>query len=183
MKLSKLIFSVIALAMPLFAAAQQTGFEVDYNNPRKFILGDITVEGNHYFSAQQVIQQTGLKKGMEVTVPSDDLNAVVDRLYLQRYFEDVALKVDSLSSNRDSVYLKIALKERPRVSRWTFSGIRKSEQTVPSEDFVEWALKNDRDDLLTFGKPTVNKTAVKAALLEGEEIPAEITTNSNINIK
>ncbi|MBQ4168778.1 MAG: hypothetical protein II599_02950 [Bacteroidales bacterium] len=129
MKLSKLIFSVIALAMPLFAAAQQTGFEVDYNNPRKFILGDITVEGNHYFSAQQVIQQTGLKKGMEVTVPSDDLNAVVDRLYLQRYFEDVALKVDSLSSNRDSVYLKIALKERPRVSRWTFSGIRKSEQT------------------------------------------------------
>ncbi|MBQ4188686.1 MAG: outer membrane protein assembly factor BamA, partial [Bacteroidales bacterium] len=129
MKLSKLIFSVIALAMPLFAAAQQTGFEVDYNNPRKFLLGDITVEGNHYFSAQQVIQQTGLKKGMEVTVPSDDLNAVVDRLYLQRYFEDVALKVDSLSSNRDSVYLKIALKERPRVSRWTFSGIRKSEQT------------------------------------------------------
>ena len=129
MKLSKLIFSVIVLAMPLFAAAQQTGFEVDYNNPRKFILGDITVEGNHYFNAQQVIQQTGLRKGMEVIVPSDELNAVVDRLYLQRYFEDVALKVDSLSSNRDSVYLKIALKERPRVSRWTFSGVRKSEQT------------------------------------------------------
>ena len=129
MKLSKLIFSVIALALPLFAAAQQTGFEVDYNNPRKFILGDITVEGNHYFSAQQIIQQTGLRKGMEVGVPSDDLNAVVDRLYLQRYFEDIALKVDSLSSNRDSIYLKVVLKERPRVSRWTFSGIRKSEQT------------------------------------------------------
>ncbi|MBO4844047.1 MAG: outer membrane protein assembly factor BamA [Bacteroidales bacterium] len=129
MKLSKLIFSVMALALPLFAAAQQTGFEVDYNNPRKFILGDITVEGNHYFSAQQIIQQTGLRKGMEVGVPSDDLNAVVDRLYLQRYFEDIALKVDSLSSNRDSIYLKVVLKERPRVSRWTFSGIRKSEQT------------------------------------------------------
>ena len=129
MKLSKLIFSVIALALPLFAAAQETGFEVDYNNPRKFILGDITVEGNHYFSAQQIIQQTGLRKGMEVGVPSDDLNAVVDRLYLQRYFEDIALKVDSLSSNRDSIYLKVVLKERPRVSRWTFSGIRKSEQT------------------------------------------------------
>ena len=119
----------MALALPLFAAAQQTGFEVDYNNPRKFILGDITVEGNHYFSAQQIIQQTGLRKGMEVGVPSDDLNAVVDRLYLQRYFEDIALKVDSLSSNRDSIYLKVVLKERPRVSRWTFSGIRKSEQT------------------------------------------------------
>ena len=60
---------------------------------------------------------------------------------------------------------------------------RKSEQTVPSEDFVEWALKNDRDDLLTFGKPTVNKTAVKAALLEGEDIPAEIKEKQNISIK
>ena len=129
MKLAKLIFSVLALALPMVASAQQTGFEVDYNNPRKFILGDITVEGNNYFSSQQIIQQTGLRKGMEVTVPSDDLNNVVTRLYLQRYFEDVALKVDSLSSNRDSVYLKIALKERPRVSSWSFSGIRKSDQT------------------------------------------------------
>ena len=129
MKLAKLIFSVLALALPMVAMAQQTGFEVDYNNPRKFILGDITVEGNNYFSSQQIIQQTGLRKGMEVTVPSDDLNNVVSRLYLQRYFEDVALKVDSLSSNRDSVYLKIALKERPRVSSWSFSGIRKSDQT------------------------------------------------------
>lgn len=60
---------------------------------------------------------------------------------------------------------------------------RKSEQTVPSEDFVEWALNNDRDDLLTFGKPTVNKTAIKAALLEGEDIPAEIKEKQNISIK
>ena len=65
MKLSKLIFSVIALAMPLFAAAQQTGFEVDYNNPRKFILGDITVEGNHYFSAQQAVEYGLIDKVLE----------------------------------------------------------------------------------------------------------------------
>ena len=126
MKLSKLIFSVIALAMPLFAAAQQTGFEVDYNNPRKFLLGDITVEGNHYFSAQQVIQQTGLKKGMEVTVPSDDLNAVVDRLYLQRYFEDVALKVDSLSSNRDSEENSRTTWPRPPLTSSSAISLRKA---------------------------------------------------------
>ena len=153
MKLVKLIFSVFALALPLVAPAQQTGFEVDYNNPRKFILGDVTVEGNNYFSAQQIVQQTGLRKGMEVTVPSDDLNNVVSRLYLQRYFEDVALKVDSISTNRDSIYLKIALKERPRVSSWSFSGIRKSDQTDLLErlnfkrggEFSEYVAQTSKD--------------------------------------
>ena len=89
----------------------------------------MTVDGDlATVSPQQIIQLTGLSKGMEVTVPGDEINSIVDRLWAQNYFEDVALLVDSLSSNRDSVYLKVYLKERPRVSEWTFSGVRTSEK-------------------------------------------------------
>ena len=52
----------------------------------------------------------------------------MNRLWLQRYFQDVAVYVDSLSSAKDSVYLRIAIQERPRVSRWAFSGVRSGEQ-------------------------------------------------------
>ena len=129
MKLRRPIISVLALLICGIISAQQTGFEVDYNNPRKFIVGGVAVEGDlATVSTQQIIQLTGLAKGMEVTVPGDDLNSIVDRLWAQNYFEDVALLVDSLSSNRDSIYLKVALKERPRVSEWTFSGVKSSEK-------------------------------------------------------
>ena len=112
-----------------FTFAQQTGFEVDYNNPKKFIVGGVSVEGElATVSTQQIIQLTGLSKGLEVTIPGDELNSIVDRLWAQNYFEDVALLVDSLSTNRDSVYLKVALKERPRVSEWSFSGVKSSEK-------------------------------------------------------
>lgn len=62
-------------------------------------------------------------------------------------------------------------------------GYRKSKQVVVSDDFIKWATENDRDDLLTYKEPTVNKTAVKDAINSGEDIPAEITENVNIQIK
>ena len=129
MKLRRPILSVLAFMICAVSFAQQTDYEVDYNNPRKLIVGGVTVDGDlATVSPQQIIQLTGLSKGMEVTVPGDEINSIVDRLWAQNYFEDVALLVDSLSSNRDSVYLKVYLKERPRVSEWTFSGVRTSEK-------------------------------------------------------
>ena len=129
MKLRRPIISVLAFLICAISFAQQTDYEVDYNNPRKLIVGGVTVDGDlATVSPQQIIQLTGLSKGMEVTVPGDEINSIVDRLWAQNYFEDVALLVDSLSSNRDSVYLKVYLKERPRVSEWTFSGVKTSEK-------------------------------------------------------
>lgn len=62
-------------------------------------------------------------------------------------------------------------------------GFRKSKQVVVAEDFVQWAITHDRDDLLSYKEPTVNKTSIKEALAKGEELPAEIVENLNISIK
>jgi DNA repair ATPase RecN len=61
---------------------------------------------------------------------------------------------------------------------------RKSEVVEVAEDvFIEWAQKN-RDDLLTYSAPKVNKTEIKKALKGGAEIVgAELRVNSNIQIK
>ena len=117
--------------MLLFAAgamAQEGGVEVDYTRPQKYIVGGISVEGNNYFSESQIISLTGLQKGMEITVPSEELSGIVRRLWLQRYFEDVSMEIDHLSPARDSAYLKIVISERPRVSRWSFSGVKTGEK-------------------------------------------------------
>ena len=66
--------------------------------------------------------------GMEVTVPSEELSGIVRRLWLQGYFEDVSMEIDHLSADRDSAFLKILVSERPRVSRWSFSGVKSGEK-------------------------------------------------------
>jgi len=117
--------------MLLFAAsafAQEGNVEVDYNHPQKYFVGGVSVEGCNYFSESQIISLTGLQKGMEITVPGDELSGIVRRLWLQRYFEDVSMEIDHLSADRDSAYLKIVIVERPRVSKWSFTGVRPGEK-------------------------------------------------------
>ncbi len=62
---------------------------------------------------------------------------------------------------------------------------RKSEsvEVADTSAFILWAQSN-RDDLLTYGAPTVNKTAIKKALKDGAEIVgAELRIKNNIQIK
>ena len=130
MMVRRIIHLVLLLATCATAFAQQKdgGIEVDYNNPKKYIVGGVSVEGNKYFSSEQILQNTGLQKGMEVKVPSEELSSVVNRLWHQRFFEDVAVVIDSITPTRDTAFFKVRIIERPRVSRWTFSGVKSGEQ-------------------------------------------------------
>ncbi len=130
MKLSRIICLslLMALSCPLWAQQGVGNVEVDYNNPKKYIVGGVKVEGTQYFSPDQILQIAALREGMEVTVPSESMSNVVGRLWAQRFFEDVAVSIDSLVPTRDTAYFKVSIIERPRVSRWLFSGVKSGEQ-------------------------------------------------------
>ena len=131
MKIFNRIFCLaVLLLMQTVAFGQQksSSIEVDYNNPRKYIVGGISVEGNKGFHNDKILQQTGLRKGMEVTIPGEDISSIVNRLWMQRYFQDVAVYADSLSASKDTIFLKLVVKERPRVTRWTFTGVKSGEK-------------------------------------------------------
>ena len=126
MRVKQILLLLLLVLSAVPAVAQEV--EVDYNNPKKYIVGGVKVEGNHYFSPDQIIQISGLQEGLEVTAPGEEMSSIVNRLWMQRYFEDVAVVIDSLVPTRDTAYFKIAIIERPRVSRWTFSGVRSGEE-------------------------------------------------------
>ena len=123
---SKRFFSIALLALTANLAFAQV--EVDYTRPRKYIVGDVAVEGNTYFSSNQIVSQTGLLKGREVTIPGDDITSAIKKLTTRGFFEDVGIYVDHFSPARDSVYLTIKIMERPRVSKYTYTGIKSSEK-------------------------------------------------------
>ena len=162
MRVRRIIHLVLLMLIGVTVFAQQkgNGIEVDYNNPKKYIVGGVSIEGNQYFSSEQILQNTGLQKGMEVTVPSEALSSVVNRLWHQRFFEDVAMVIDSIAPTRDTAFFKIRIIERPRVSRWTFSGVKNGEQKDLQErlnlrrggEFSEYVSKTSTDIIKRYFK-------------------------------
>jgi len=155
MKLVRILFFAVSALLPSLAFAQEA---VDFGSPKKYIVGGVIVEGNSYIKADQIIQVSALDKGDEITVPSEDVSTIIKRLWAQRYFEDVALSIDHLSADGDSAYFKIAVKERPRMSRWILTGVKSSEKKDINErlnfrrgsEFSEYIEKTSCDIIKRF---------------------------------
>ena len=207
MKVRQIVLLLLLTLMAVPAMAQEV--EIDYNNPKKYTVGGVRVEGNHYFSPEQIIQISGLQPGLEVTAPGEELSSIVNRLWLQKYFEDVAVVIDSLVPTRDTAYFKIAIIERPRVSRWTFSGVKNGEEKELIErlnlrrggEFSDYVSKTASDIIkryykekgflncevnVTTQKDTVIKRAIRVnfGVNKGEKVKIQtITFNGAEHVK
>ena len=150
---------LLMMLVPFTVRAQEPeGIVIDYNNPQKYVIAGVTVDGNTTYSDQQIVSASGMQTGVTVTVPGDDISAIVNRLWLQRYFEDVAVSIDSLNASRDSAWFKITILERPRMSRWTFTGVKSGEKKDIEErlnfrrggEFSDYVSKTSSDIIKRF---------------------------------
>src|ERR1700744_410228 len=98
---------------------------LSYLNPKDYIIGGITVSGTKYLDKDVLVQISKLSKGDKINLPGEQNAAVIKRMYDQGLFDDVQLNITKI--NLDTIYLEIAVTERPRLSRMHITGIRKGE--------------------------------------------------------
>lgn len=98
---------------------------LSYLNPKDYIIGGITVSGTKYLDKDVLVQISKLSKGDRINLPGEQNAAVIKRMYDQGLFDDVQLNITKI--NLDTIYLEIAIVERPRLSRLHITGIRKGE--------------------------------------------------------
>lgn len=117
---------------PLLMLAQQVagsdGISVDYGKPQTYVIGGVIVTGNKYLDSGRIRAMADLKPGSSITIPGEEISAKLSAILNQKKFSDVGIYIDSISETRDTVWLRIDVKERPRVSAWLYHGIKKSEQ-------------------------------------------------------
>ena len=116
--------AVSLLGKPAFAQ----GVEVDYSNPKSYVVGGIEITGLKYLSAEQLIAVLGFREGDSVTLPSEDVSNAIKRLWLQGATSNVGLYIERLSPAKDTAWLRLDIEELPRVLKWEYRGVRNGER-------------------------------------------------------
>lgn len=98
---------------------------ISYENPKQYVLGGITIEGTKHLDHKTLIQIAGLEIGTLITVPGDELTTAVEKLWEQGLFADIQISITKVQGN--SVFLEFFLEERSRLSKFRFTGVKKSD--------------------------------------------------------
>ena len=99
--------------------------QANYAAPGDYGIGGITVSGTQYLDQDILISLSGLRVGEKVAIPGDAISNAIKNLWDQGFFTDVKIYITKTIGS--TAILEIAVKERPRLSRFTLNGIKKGE--------------------------------------------------------
>ncbi|MCD0490371.1 outer membrane protein assembly factor BamA [Pedobacter sp. MC2016-14] len=129
-----LLFGLPAMAQitrpqsnPATPTLKVSGTDLDYFNPREYIIGGTTLTGAKFLDKEVIITLSKLIKGETITLPGEATGNAIKNLWSQGLFDDV--KLDITKIDLDTVYFEIEVVERPRLSSFELIGVSKSQKT------------------------------------------------------
>ncbi len=128
-KLSRFLLFLVFLSGSLNSIAQGDGKGpkgiVDYSKPKEYEIANVSITGTKHLDANVLKLLSGLSEGDKLQIPGDKLAKAIENLYKQGLFSDVKINVVKYQGNY--VFLEIALTERPRLHRVTYTGVKKAD--------------------------------------------------------
>lgn len=128
---SALIFSSLSFAQIRYGGnttpKTDGNISMSYSNPQVYEIAEINVEGSEFLDSNALISISGLKVGDKIKIPGDNISSAIKKLWKQGLIGDI--KVFASKVENGKVFLSISLTERPRLSKFNFSGITKSQES------------------------------------------------------
>ncbi len=115
----------VAKAQIVVGGTGNGDYDIDYLTPKKYEIGGITMQGAENLDQRMVLMVAELHVGDIVQVPGDKISGAIDKLWKQGLFEDVKIEVTNIQN--DLIFLNIELVGRPKLSRFQFRGVKKSD--------------------------------------------------------
>ncbi len=124
-----MVLSTVSFAQIRYGNKPQSSGNINmsYSNPQVYEIGEINVEGAEFLDSNALISISGLKIGDKIKIPGDNISGAINKLWKQGLIGDIKIYASKVEGSK--VSLTIALKERPRLSKFNFSGITKSQES------------------------------------------------------
>ncbi|MDA8886047.1 outer membrane protein assembly factor BamA [Bacteroidia bacterium] len=147
---------------------------LDYENPQKFEIGDISVSGNNFTDKNIIILMSGLSLGQTITVPGDETRVAIDRMWKQHLFSDIEVGIAKMVGTK--MHLNIVVKERPRLSKYSIKGLRKGETNNVRDEI---SLK--KNQLITEDLLNTTQREIKEYFFEKGYYGVKTTFNKSVD--
>ncbi len=124
------VLFLCCLMVPFSFLSQDGGnslskLDFSYMSPKEYELGPIKVYGADNYDHQAIKLIAGLRQGLPITLPSEQINTAIKNLWKEGLFSDIAIYAEKEVAG--IVYMIIELKPRPKLSRFKFNGVSKRE--------------------------------------------------------
>jgi outer membrane protein insertion porin family len=156
-----LFFFAVLLSNPVLAQIQIGGdsLSIDYGRPKDFEIGGVLVTGTQFLDPGVLINISGLTVGDTIAIPGDDISSAIRNLWKQGLFSDI--KVIASRVQGRTIFLELRLTERPRLSKFSFKGVSKSEA-----DKIRESIKLERDKVITENVLNTTRNSVRAFFID-----------------
>ena len=108
------------------AVTAPSSVELSYAEPKEYEIAEITTTGSKYYDGNSMVSLSGLRVGDRIKVPGDAITSAIKKLMGQGILEEV--EVDAIKIEGDKIWLNLVIKERPRLFKLQYTGIKKGEQ-------------------------------------------------------
>ena len=143
---------------------------VDYNVLEKYELGGIQFTGIQYLDENVLKNISGLKIGDTITIPGEKITNAINKLWEQGLFSDITVYLNRVIGN--TAFITFELKERPRLSKFSFTGIKKSEA-----DDIREKIKLIKGNQVTENILETSKNIIRKHFYEKGYFNCNVTVN------
>jgi len=130
--MKKYTIVIVLLLIALLSGTQQLWAQdeegivpsLDYSKPGDYEIGGIEVVGNSFSDANALKSIAKLKIGDKIKIPGNVIGSGIRSLWKLRLFTDVQIYATKIVD--DIVFLEIQVVERPRLTAFSYKGVKKS---------------------------------------------------------
>ncbi len=162
--------------------ATNTGPSINYSSPKEYEIAGIEVQGVEFLDNNALISLSGLKVGDKIKIPGDEISTAITKLWKQGIIGDINIKASKIEGSQ--IYLTIELTERPRLTRYLFDGLNKTQQSEVEDDLELVRGKVLTDVVIKNAELTVRKylegKGFRNAIIKVSQKPDTLLRNSAI---
>ncbi|MBV6653654.1 MAG: outer membrane protein assembly factor BamA, partial [Mameliella sp.] len=178
-----LSMALIALSQPVFAQDTQDTIPVlEYTEPLEYEIGGIKVIGADYSDDNAIISIAGFRIGDKIRIPGPSIQKAIKALWKLRLFTNVQIVKEKTIG--DIVFLEIHVQERPRLTRHSYRGVKKSVHDDLNDEVNKYLLKGGivTENVKTNAREAIEDYFIGKGFLDAvatvTEIPDSIRPNS-----